>query len=173
MPITPLHLGPGLLFKAGARRRMSLTVFAFSQVMMDVEVLVRVALGAPRLHGFSNTMLGATLLLLPSALLGRWMCQGFLRWWNQQLSRRQARWLAVDAAIGRPAAWLGACLGVYSHLFLDALMHLDAEPWAPFSSANPFLGIVSVTQLNVLCAWSLLAGVAWLVIARFWPRDAI
>ncbi len=113
------------------------------------------------------------LLLLPSALLGRWMCQGFLRWWNQQLSRRQARWLAVDAAIGRPAAWLGACLGVYSHLFLDALMHLDAEPWAPFSSANPFLGIVSVTQLNVLCAWSLLAGVAWLVIARFWPRDAI
>ena len=39
MPITPLHLGPGAILKAAAGQHMSLSVFAFSQITMDLEVL--------------------------------------------------------------------------------------------------------------------------------------
>ncbi len=60
MPVTPLHLGPGTALKAVLGSRMSLTVFAFSQITMDLEVLARIALGAQQLHGFTNTVLGAT-----------------------------------------------------------------------------------------------------------------
>ena len=38
MPFTPLHLGVGLLGKGLLPRRVSLTAFAASQVVIDVEV---------------------------------------------------------------------------------------------------------------------------------------
>ena len=37
MPITPFHFGPGAAVKAVAPRHFSFTVFAFSQVMIDLE----------------------------------------------------------------------------------------------------------------------------------------
>ncbi len=44
-------------------------------------------------------------------------------------------------------------------LTLDAVMHSDAHPWAPVSSVNPFVGLLSVDELNALCLGSLLVGV--------------
>ncbi len=132
MPVTPLHLGPGTVLKAVLGSRMSLTVFAFSQFTMDLEVLVRIAVGAHQLHGFTNTLVGATVVLVPSVLLGRSISQAFLRWWNSRLSPSQARWMWVDPVIGWKAAWIGGILGVYSHLILDAVMHADAHPWGTY-----------------------------------------
>ncbi len=156
MPVTPLHLGPGAVLKAALGRRMSLTVFAFCQITMDLEVLARMALGVQQLHGFTNTVLGATVLLVPSVFVGRLVCQAFLRWWNSRLSPRQARWMRVDPVVPWKAAWIGGTLGVYSHVFLDASMHPDAHPWAPLSSVNPLVGLLSSDALNGLCLGSLL-----------------
>ena len=57
MPITPLHLGPGLVLKAVVGKRISITVFALSQIFMDLEVIGRLALDADRLHGFTRACL--------------------------------------------------------------------------------------------------------------------
>ena len=46
MPVTPLHLGPGVVFKAIAGKHMSLTVFGLSQVVMDVEVVGRLVINS-------------------------------------------------------------------------------------------------------------------------------
>lgn len=151
MPITPLHLGPGLLFKSVGGHHVSFTLFALSQVTMDLEVIARLLLQSRHLHGYSNTLMGATLLLLPTVLFGKPLCQWILRWWNRNLTQHQARWLATDPFIATTAAWTGGALGVYSHWLLDAIMHADARPWAPFSNANPFLGMFSIEQLNLLC----------------------
>ncbi len=113
MPVTPLHLGPGTVLKAVLGSRMSLTVFAFSQFTMDLEVLARIAVGAHQLHGFTNTLVGATVVLVPSVLLGRPISQAFLHWWNSRLSPSQARWMWVDPVIGWKAAWIGGILGVW------------------------------------------------------------
>lgn len=149
---------------------MSFMVFAFSQFTMDLEVLGRLVLGADQLHGFSNTALGATVVLLPSVLLGRPASQAVLVWWNTQLSAAQARWLSVTPAITWKAAWAGGILGVYTHLVLDAIMHADARPWAPFSSHNPFLGLLTADGLNALCFWSLGGGVIVLWVMRQWRQ---
>ena len=40
MPFTPIHLGPGLAFKAIGGRHFSLMVFGGAQVLMDLEPLI-------------------------------------------------------------------------------------------------------------------------------------
>jgi membrane-bound metal-dependent hydrolase YbcI (DUF457 family) len=39
------------------------------------------------------------------------------------------------------AVTLGAIAGTYSHVVLDSLLHADMRPFAPFSAANPLLGL--------------------------------
>lgn len=147
---------------------MSLAVFAFCQFTMDLEVLARIALGAHQLHGFTNTLVGVTVILVPSVLLGRPISQMFLRWWNSRLSLSQARWMGVNPTIGWKAAWIGGTLGVYSHVILDAVMHADAHPWTPISSVNPLVGLLSYQALNLLCLGSLIGGVIALGARRGW-----
>lgn len=154
MPITPFHLGPGMLAKAAFPQQMSLSVFAFSQGVMDLEVVGRFLLGIPTLHGFSNSLLGATLLFLPSLLLGRPLSLWFLRWWNSKLSPSQVQFLTVLPVIPWPAAAIAAAFGVYSHWFLDAIMHADAQVFWPWPMGNPFLGGLSVAQLHLFCLLS-------------------
>ena len=58
MPVTPFHLGTGLAAKSLAPRRFSLTVFTLVQVVMDCEVIARLAelksFGLPILIGLSR-----------------------------------------------------------------------------------------------------------------------
>ncbi len=158
MPITPLHLGPGLLLKSCGGSYLSLTMFALVQVTMDLEVVLRLILGSSQLHGFTNTIISATLILMVTVPLGKPICEWALRWWNRNLSPAQAQWLQVSVSISWKAAWIGAVLGAYSHLLLDAIMHADARPWMPFSDVNTLVGLISIDRLNLFCLLSLLIG---------------
>ena len=133
-------------------------MFVLTQITMDLEVIVRLMLGVYPLHGFTNTIVGATVVLIVTLVLGKPFCEWALRLWNQKLSPTQSRWLRVSARISWPAAFLGGVLGVGSHFILDAFMHADARPWQPFSEANPFVGLLRIEQLNMFCLFSLVAG---------------
>ena len=170
MPITPLHFGPGTVLKVIAGQYISLTVFSFSQITMDIEVIVRLMRGAESLHGFSNTIIGATVLLIPTILVGRPVCTAFLRWWNRNLSPAQAKLMSVNSSITWKAAWIGGILGLYSHWFLDAMMHVAAQPFWPLSSSNLFVTWLSISNVNALCIWSLIIGGALLLTINFWGR---
>ena len=50
------------------------------------------------------------------------------------------------------------------------MMHGDARPWAPFSTGNPFLGVLSFEQLHQVCLVSLAPGSAWIVARRLLRR---
>jgi len=133
-------------------------MFALAQITMDLEVLLRFALKSAQLHGFSNTIIGATVVLIVTVPLGKPFCEWLLRWWNRNLSSAQARWLQVSENISWRAAWLGGTLGVYSHFILDAIMHSDARPWMPFSEVNSAVDLISIERLNLLCLVCLLIG---------------
>ncbi len=60
MPITPFHLGPGLLIKTAVPKGFSLSAFASVQVAIDIEVIVNVARGHDPLHGFFHTNIRET-----------------------------------------------------------------------------------------------------------------
>ncbi len=158
MPITPLHLGPGFLVKAVAGGRLSFTVFALSQVFMDVEVIARLVLGADRLRGFSNTVLGATVVLLPAVLVGRPLCQSFIDWFTRNSSASLGSFVNPEERISWRAAWWGGVLGVYTHWFLDAMMHADAQALWPFIDNNPLINWLSIGQVNLLSLLLIIVG---------------
>src|SRR5260370_21704410 len=78
MPVTAFHLGPGIAAKAVLGRHVSLMVFAFSQVAMDVEPVAHVLRGDAVLHGFAHTYVGAALVAALSIVAGRPGCPWLL-----------------------------------------------------------------------------------------------
>lgn len=71
MPFTPFHLGPGLAIKALGGHRISLLVFAGTQVLMDIEPLLGLLGLIDSLHGVSHSLAGALLIALLATLTGR------------------------------------------------------------------------------------------------------
>lgn len=172
MPITPFHLGPAVAVKALMPGHFSLTVFAFVQVPIDLEPLYYIAVDANPLHRFMHTFAGASLAAILGVIVGRPLCEAALRWWNAHLDVRLAPWLSTGSKIPLTAAVSGAVIGAYSHLALDAIMHTDVRPLAPFSQANPLHGMISISMLYWACAIAGLLGVVMYVMFRKAQGDA-
>jgi hypothetical protein len=158
MPVTPLHMGPALAVKGVLGRHFSLLVFGFSQVAIDIEPLVSILREDPVLHGFTHTYLGATLIGLFSVLAGRPLCQWLLRFFRPDERSPFLNWLHGPDTISWSATVVSALAGVYSHVFLDSIMHWDMKPFAPWSEANAQLHFIPVDALHFACAASGVAG---------------
>lgn len=152
MPFTPVHMGPGILFKGLLQGSFSLMVFGWTQIVMDIQPLIVLITGEGHLHGFSHTYIGASLIAILAAISGKYLSQIGL--WV----------LRLESSINNSISWwvvvLSAFIGSYSHVLLDSVMHSDVQPLFPFSLQNPFLGFVSIEQLHKLCLYSGLLGAA-------------
>ncbi|WP_254831292.1 hypothetical protein [Haloglomus salinum] len=98
------------------------------------------------LHGPFHTFLGATLLgvvLIAVSLPVRPTLDSVLAWFR----------LPQEPSVTRIVA--GACVGVWLHIVLDAILYADMAPLAPLSG-NPLLGLIGVTAVYIA---SLVAGV--------------
>lgn len=147
MPFTPFHLGPGALCKAFCGERFSFLMFGGSQVLMDVEPLVRMIRGDAIVHGASHTVIGALMIALLSTAVGRPISNVALRF--SGLSDHPISWTV---------ALLSALIGTYSHIVLDAVMHRDMDPFWPFAQGNGLLGSLPLGTLHLLCVLTGLLG---------------
>jgi membrane-bound metal-dependent hydrolase YbcI (DUF457 family) len=147
VPFTPFHLGPGALFKAIGGDRFSFTIFGGSQVLMDIEPLVRMIRKDGVLHGLSHTIAGASVVALIATAIGPPVGTAALRLVG--LSHH---------LIGWRVALVSALVGTYSHIALDAVMHGDMNPVWPIAYGNDLLGFISVETLHLLCALAGLLG---------------
>ena len=140
MPITPLHLGPGAVFKAIGGRRFSFVVFGLAQFAMDLEPIGRFLGGSNLLHGPVHSLLGATIVGAIVVVLGKPLGERLLRLWNWRLSPRQ-RVIDLGQTWGRDlgSSGLGVRLAI---LQFRRLLSIISSSLLPFS--NPF-GIDSVT----------------------------
>jgi membrane-bound metal-dependent hydrolase YbcI (DUF457 family) len=76
--------------------------------------------------------------------------------------------VACAAQDFQEAVTVGAFFGSLSHVALDSLMHHDIHPLAPFSQANPLMGLVSHDGVYQLCAIAgVLGAVAWAAMQWF------
>ena len=153
MPITPFHFGPGAALHAIAPRHVSFLAFCATNVLIDVESLYNLVNHRHPVHAFFHTYLGTTLVAV--ATIGIF---GALR--------RLAPALHLPNVLGWKELTtlqvsIGAALGAYSHVALDSPMHRDIQPFAPLSTSNALLGVVSLSALHWSC---LAAGVLGLVI---------
>jgi len=145
MPFTPIHLGPGLAFKAIGGRHFSFMVFGGSQVLMDIEPLIGILQNKPILHGITHTLLGALVIGSIAGMIGRPISSfvlGLLKIQYQPFT-----WASSFSA---------AYIGTLSHVFLDSIMHADMSPLWPFSLGNQLLSVISIDHLHVVC---LVAGI--------------
>ena len=154
MPFTPFHLGPGAVFKALGGKYFSFMVFGGAQVLIDIEVLVRILKGDALLHGRSHTVLGAAIIGLIAMLSGKPVSELVMK----RLGARafKVSWVASAA---------GAFVGTFSHVLLDGLLHADMEPGYPFTAANPLLKAVSAGTLHLICVVCGIAGAILIAIS--------
>jgi hypothetical protein len=173
MPFTPFHMGPGAAIKAVSGKHFSLSVFAFSQVVMNLEPLIRILRKDSILHGMSHTYIGAILIGVFSVMVGKPFCAFLLRSWNFFVSLKYLRWLSTSANIPWTAATLGAFIGTFSHVLLDSMMHKDMQPFAPFSIANELLDYLPVGLLYLLCVFLGVFGVFTILLVWAWRKWSI
>jgi hypothetical protein len=169
LPITPFHFGPGALVKVIAPKHFSWSIFALSNVLIDLEPVTLFLLIGDPAHPWLHTLPGAIAVAAFTATLGRKPCEIALCWWNGRLSSGwQTRWIAVEPRISRSTAWISALIGTLSHLALDSIMHTDVEALWPIIAGNQIQGIISLDVLHGFCvATALMALLVWPIARRY------
>ena len=154
MPFTPYHMGFGLIAKSAKPARVSLIMFGFSQIVIDLQQLYKHIQNPHGLaiHGITHTIIGATIIAI--------VCLPF-RHILEKVSRQ---------VISKPSAIYGVFIGVYSHLLLDGLVHRDVSQqlfW-PFNIDSHLYGFIYSHGMNKLC---IIMGVFGLVL--LWKKGEI
>ncbi len=173
MPVTPFHFGPAALVKSGASGYFSFLAFGLTQVIIDLEPLYYMAVGAWPIHRFLHTYVGSSTAAILVILAGRPVCAALIHLWNWRLNEAQFKWLSIKPDISSLALVTGALFGAYSHVLLDSIMHSDMQPFAPFSDTNSMLHIISIDSLYDLCALLGILGGAILIILLFVRKSRI
>ncbi|MBF0283406.1 MAG: hypothetical protein HQL51_03010 [Magnetococcales bacterium] len=170
MPILPVHLGPGLLLKAGWRS-MSLLAFGLSQVLLGLEPMYYMARKEWPLYRGMHTVYGAVAAGLLAALLVRRFGPPLLHWLDLHVrSRFEALPDGVTLARQEEVSWSSALAGGLSggllHLLIDAMIHEDiALLGGPGPSA--VYGWASAAVIYPLCILAGVVGVA-LLFMQWW-----
>jgi len=142
-------------------------IFGWAQIIMDIQPLFVLVTGEGHLHGFSHTFAGAMLLGTFSAVSGKYLMEFGMKLVDATPSK------ANPARI--PISWLvaitSACIGTYSHVVLDSIMHSDVQPYFPFSLENHFLRLVAVGSLHQICLYSALIGSVLHVAVQYLRRS--
>ena len=158
MPFTPFHIVAGASFKSIAPKHFSWSVFTLTNILIDCEPLYYFFTIDELSHKFFHTIIGASLIAIVCATMGKPLCEFGLKLWNGSLEPDDKKWLGSEIKISNLSAWTGAFIGAYSHLLLDSIMHQDMHPFHPFTDENQLLGILGKMELHILCLILLGAG---------------
>jgi hypothetical protein len=145
-------------------------VFGLTQVFIDLEPAFYLVRGETDLHRFFHTYVGASVIAAFSMVVGRPVCQWFLRVWNSRLDEYQSVWFSIQPRISWKAASIAALTGAYSHVFLDSIMHADLQPLSPWSAENRWLSIVTINWLHWFCVITGFLGLVLLSIVQWVKR---
>lgn len=164
MPVTPFHIIAAAPIKALAPRKFSWMVFALTNVLIDLEPISCYLITLEPRHMFFHTIIGATLVAIFAATIGRVWCEKAMELWNEE--DQMGSWAISDTTISKAAAWIGALLGAWTHLLLDSFMHFDIKPLSPFTDVNILLGAVSIGWLHFLCVTSGIIGLVLVMMLK-------
>ena len=82
MPLTPFHIVAGLSIKSIFTKYFSWSIFALTNIIIDVEVIYYILTIGEASHKFFHTLIGATIVAILCAILGIPICEWFLKFWN-------------------------------------------------------------------------------------------
>lgn len=158
MPFTPYHLGPGMAFKAVMPEKISLMVFGWSQIVMDIQPLIAMSSGEAIWHGWTHTLAGAAGLGVVAAASGKYLAEWGVRLLT--LGKRKIK-------IGWGAAFLSGLIGSFSHILIDGFLHHDMQPFWPVSAVNPLLSFgATFSQVERFCLIASVVGAVLYLITK-------
>ncbi len=160
MPLTPFHWSI-VLFGFILFDFLYLPALIISSVLMDLESFYYMFI-APRpdgvLHGFFHTYLGVTLIAIVVALFlikYRKPVDSFMDVFKVKQSQNK---------ISNELIFVSSLLAAWSHILLDSFMHADLQPFWPLTTANPFLHLVSISNIYLFTGIGLLVTLAlWII----------
>ena len=163
MPITPFHIIAGVAVKSLRPKYFSWTVFTLANVLIDTEAVYYYFTSGSPAHKYFHTWLGATIIAILCATLGKFLCEIGLKVLNYIFLNKKylpfLKWFRQEVKITEISAWSGAFIGAYSHIFLDSFVNLDMKPYFPFSDQNHLLGLISLKNTYILCTGLFLVGI--------------
>lgn len=149
MPLTPFHLGPGLLIGLLLLSFLDFPTFLIASVIVDVEPILVLTLGLDYpLHGFFHSFLGGTFVaFLLTVVMSRV---------RESLSPLLS-FFKLEQRSTFKTILLASLSGTYLHILLDSRVHTDIRPFYPLES-NPFLsrGALTGLQVHLLCFWCII-----------------
>ena len=158
MPITPFHFGPGAAIHAIAPKHVSFLAFCSANVLIDIEPLYYMTTGQYPLHRFFHTYIGATIIMIATALI----FFVALKLGSRIRLPNLFQWQSLNPL----PIWLGAATGSYSHIVFDSVMRPDITPLSPFSEANLLYKLVPIGELHLFCVFAAVSGLVILGIRR-------
>jgi hypothetical protein len=172
VPFTPFHMGIALAAKPVLSRRFSVLTFGVAQIATDLEPLAGMILDWDTLHGWSHTVPGAALIGAAVAATAHWYAAPLVGFVHRKLAENRLGWLVDGTVPSTLALWTGAFMGTLSHLVLDAVIHHDMHPFAPFTRVNPLIGVLEHDHLYAFCAITGAIGAAVWTYVRWCMRKA-
>ena len=156
MPFTPIHLGIAVPVKAISEKKFNFMIFAWAQIMMDLQPLIVILTHRGQTHGISHTLIGAIVLGLVTAVSGKYLLE---------LAGKIVHWSHLEnGVLSWKVVFISAYFGTLSHLLLDVLIYPDVELLWPFVEGNPLrIGFLSSEVIGFCLVCGLIGGVIWLV----------
>jgi hypothetical protein len=148
MPFTPYHFGPSGFLGITLRKWLDIPVFLFANIVVDIEVPVirLLGLGWPT-HRYSHTLLIGTVVGVIWAVAA---------YPARPLLERLMQLLHIPYKTNLWKMLVSGVLGVWLHVFIDAIYHWDVRIFWP-SKAKPLYGLISQGWIKAICVASFVA----------------
>jgi membrane-bound metal-dependent hydrolase YbcI (DUF457 family) len=165
MPLTPLHLGPGLLLGSLTSKFLNLWALLLGSVVMDIEplilILVKHCYHCPH-HGFFHSILGA---FVGSLILS------FILWKFREILNKISLKFKISQSFSFKNLYFSSLIAWLIHVFFDSLVHYDVFPLWP-SRFNPiFIGEELYWPLNLIL---LIFGIiGFIIFYKYYARHKI
>jgi membrane-bound metal-dependent hydrolase YbcI (DUF457 family) len=156
MPFTPVHLGIAAPVKAVSDKKFNFMIFAWSQVVMDLQPLIVILTQHGQIHGITHTLVGAVALGLVAAVTGKYLLE---------LAAKIVHWRRRDnGVLSWKVVFISVYFGTLSHVLLDALIYPDMDLLWPFMEGNPLrIGVSSLELYSFCLLCGLVGGIGWAV----------
>lgn len=134
MPLTPFHLGPGLLLGALTLRFFNIWAILLGSIVMDFEplflLIINPCYSCPH-HWFFHSILGAIFgSLIIAAILWRF---------REKLNQISLKY-KIRQSFSLPVLFFSSLVAWLIHIFFDSLTHFDVLPFWPLKYNPIFIG---------------------------------
>ena len=154
MPFTPFHLGPGFAVGMLFKKHINLASILLASVIVDIRAIYCLFIGDCMLHGPLHTFLGGTILAIFVSLLIYALKNPLMI---------MTDFLKIKQNYSSKSIIIGALIGTWMHLLLDAFLYSEMVPFWPIQG-NCLFGILNSFVVYNFCIVCFVVGfVVWFV----------